>query len=96
MKRQTIYLFDENANKSFITKRAAQVFSAIKKFLFVCFFSRFSPCIGVITTTELTPTSKCVTEQTDHFTGREEHFEHIFRLLTNVILIVITMVAKAI
>ena len=25
--------------------------------MFVCFFSRFSPCIGVIMTTELTPTA---------------------------------------
>ena len=25
-----------------------------------CFFSRFSPCIGVITTTELTSTTKCL------------------------------------
>ena len=26
--------------------------------MFVCFFSRFSPCIGVITTAEVTPTAK--------------------------------------
>ena len=28
--------------------------------MFVCIYSRFSPCIGVITTTELTPTTKCL------------------------------------
>ena len=31
---------------------------AIKIFVFVCFFSRFSPCISVIMTTELMPTAK--------------------------------------